>query len=82
MAQVEVPLTDAQMTALEALARKRHVSVSRLLQEQVVSLVRSAVTPADRERRMRALAAAGRFRSRRGDLAKRHDEIFAGAAEK
>lgn len=81
MAQIEVPLTQEQLAALEALARRRRISVSRLLQEQVASLVRSALTPADRQKRLRALAAAGRFRSRSGDLAKRRDEVFADAAD-
>jgi len=81
MAQIEVALTEEQMAALEELAKKRRASLSELIQEVVADLLRSAGAGDDAERKRRALAVVGRFRSGRGDLSRRHDEHLAGGAE-
>jgi Arc/MetJ-type ribon-helix-helix transcriptional regulator len=80
MAQIEVPLTDEQIAALEELAKRRHTSLSELIQQGVTNLIRSAAS-GDKEKRRRAIAVAGLFRSGRGDLSERHDEYFAEASE-
>ena len=81
MAQIEVALTDEQVAALEALAQKRGVSVSQLLQDEVAHLLCGEAVCDDSERRRRALAAAGRFRSRCGDLSTHHDDYLVAEPE-
>jgi hypothetical protein len=79
MTQVEVPLTDAEMAALQRLARKRQVSVVELIKEGVAGLLQRPPERPDDEVRRRALAVAGRFRSGDRDLARNHDDYLAEA---
>lgn len=100
MTRLEVALPEEQIAALERLARKRHMSVSDLIQEGVAGVLGTAGTAAagataaaagaaaaaaaaaaDGERRRRALAVVGKFRSERGDLSTRHDDYFAEACD-
>jgi hypothetical protein len=76
MTRLEVPLTDAQLTALQQLAEKRHVSAPELAQEGVAKLIEAAAGDRDAVRR-RARAAAGRFHSGCSDLSVRHDDYLA-----
>jgi hypothetical protein len=73
MVRKQIQLTEDQMTALEDLAKRRHLSLSDLIREGVDRLLRSVATPSNAERRQRALSVAGRFRSGLGDLSRRHD---------
>ena len=77
MIQTQILLTEEKMAALEELAKKRHISASDLIQESIDSLLRSEATPGYAERKQRALAVAGRFRSGLGNLSKRHDDYLA-----
>lgn len=73
MVRTQIQLTEDQVAALEELAVRRHLSLDDLIREGVDSLLRSVATSSNAERRRRALAVAGRFRSGLGDLSKRHD---------
>lgn len=77
MIQTQVQFTEEQMVALEELAKRRHLSLVDLIREGVDNLVRSSAIPGNTERKQRALAIAGRFRSGLGDLSKRHDAYLA-----
>jgi Arc/MetJ-type ribon-helix-helix transcriptional regulator len=77
MIQTQVHLTEEQLSALEELAKRRNSSVSDLICEGVNTLLQSVSIPSKVDRQQRALAAAGLFRSGRGDLSKRHDEYLA-----
>jgi hypothetical protein len=79
MAQVEIPLTEEQLAGLEQLAEKRRISLAELIQQGVASLLRPPAGGVDSDRKARALAVAGHFRSGCGDLARRHDDYLAGA---
>ena len=63
------------------MAKKRNLSLPDLIQEGIDHLLQSVVTPSNAERRQRALAIAGRFKSGLGDLATRHDDYVAEAFE-
>ena len=73
MIRTEVLLSEDQVTALEGLAKRRHLSLADLVREGVSNLLRSVEPINDKERRQRALAVAGRFRSGLGDLSRHHD---------
>ena len=78
MIRTQVSLTDEQMQRLRTEARRRGVSIARIVREAVDSRVPDA-EDAGRERRRRALAVAGAFRSQWGDLSRRHDDLLGDA---
>lgn len=73
MIRTEVLLSEDQVTALKGLAKRRHLSLADLIREGINHLLRSVGTTSDEERRQRALAVAGRFRSGLGDLSRHHN---------
>jgi Arc/MetJ-type ribon-helix-helix transcriptional regulator len=79
--RTQVQLTDKQAAELKQLSATRGRSMSALVRDGVDQLLRSG-EPASRAERMRQAASAfGKFRSGRPDLAERHDDHFADAAE-
>jgi hypothetical protein len=75
MIRTQISLTDEQMTRLRAEARRRGVSIARVVRDAVDSQVPDAEA-SRQSRHERALAVAGAFRSMRGDLAAHHDELL------
>jgi 16S rRNA U516 pseudouridylate synthase RsuA-like enzyme len=76
MIRTQIQLTEAQFRTLKRLARERGTSVAELVRQSVDLFVRSAHFVGEEEQRQRALAAAGRFRSGRSDLAAEHDRYL------
>lgn len=76
MVRTQVQLTEAQMRTLKGLAADRGTSVASLVREGVDLLVQAAATPDPEQRRQRARAVAGRFRSKVSDLATEHDRYL------
>lgn len=77
MIRTQIQLAEAQAQALKAMAAARQCSVAELIRQGVDHLIRQAGSVDLAERRRRAVAAAGRFRSGRPDVAARHDEYLA-----
>lgn len=77
MFRTQIQLTEKQIEALKSLAAHRHLSVAELIRQCVDSMLSSSLDP--RERKERAIAAAGRFRSGKPDLSTRHDQYLAEA---
>jgi hypothetical protein len=78
MVRMQIQFTEEEVAALRDEAARRKVSISSVVREAVdarVALPRHE-TSLD-ERKARAIAACGRFRSGLGDVASRHDEYFA-----
>ena len=74
MIRTQVSLTEDQMRRLRAEARRRKVAIAEIVRDAIERAVPE--DPGDhRARHQRLLSAAGRFHSRTGDLAARHDEI-------
>ena len=76
MAQTQIELTEAQVAALENLAKQRNMTFSELIHEGINNLIQSKEHPYTPEQKQRALAIVGRFRSQCGDLSQRHDQYF------
>jgi Arc/MetJ-type ribon-helix-helix transcriptional regulator len=76
MIRTQVQLTEEQARALRNLASARQVSVAELIRQSVGALIRSAGETDIEERRRRAIAAAGRFRSGTSDISTKHDEYL------
>ena len=79
MIRTQIQLTEEQSHALKSLAARRGVSVAELIRQSVDSFIRSSTGLNVHERRLRAIAAAGRFRSGQDDIAMNHDHYLAEA---
>ena len=78
MVRMMVQFSEEQAERLRERAKKQGVSISELVRQGVDRLL---VTPTpDEEVRRRALSVIGCVRSETGDVAERHNEIFAEAA--
>jgi len=79
MIRTQVQLREEQVRALKELASARGVSVAELIRQSVDALIRSSRGVDEAERRRRAIAAAGRFRSGASDISSEHDRYLAEA---
>jgi hypothetical protein len=82
MIRTQIQLTEEQSRALKSLAVRRGVSVAELIRQSVDSFIQSSAGLDDQERRRRAIAAAGKFRSGKDDVAVNHDNYLAEAYAK
>jgi hypothetical protein len=76
--RMQIQFTQGEIEALRTEAARRHVSISAVVREAVderLSQPRPGFSL--EERRARAKAACGRFRSGLGDVSARHDGCFA-----
>lgn len=78
MVRTQVQLTSEQADRLRKRSMREGVSVAELVRRAVDAFTRSE-PPDDREVRMRAIRAAGRFASGAHDVSARHDEALAEA---
>ncbi|HUF51112.1 MAG TPA: ribbon-helix-helix protein, CopG family [Longimicrobiales bacterium] len=79
MIRTQVQLTERQLRALREAAARCGSSVAELVREAVDGWLREAGQASQDERRRRAIAVAGRFRSGRGDVSTDHDRYLAEA---
>jgi predicted transcriptional regulator len=79
MVRTQIQLTEEQANALKKLALSRHLSIAELIRQAVDSFIKSSAVIDFEERKKRALAAAGRFRSGISDLSTAHDKYLAEA---
>ena len=77
MIRTQVQLTEEQVRALRNLASVRQMSVAELIRQSVDTLIRSSGEIDIKERRRRAIAAAGRFHSGASNISAKHDEYLA-----
>jgi hypothetical protein len=77
MVRTQIQLTEEQSRALKELAARRGQSVAELIRQSVDQLVQSSGAVGRAERRRRAIAAAGRFRSGQSDVSEAHDRYLA-----
>ncbi len=81
MVRTQIQLTEEQANSLKRLANKLHISLAELVRQGVDTILRSSGETTGEERKRRAIAAAGRFRSGRQDLSTKHDMYLAKAFE-
>ena len=77
MVRMQIQLTEEQSRALKLISARQGQSVAELVRQGVDVLIRSQGVIDAEERRRRAIAAAGRFRSGQADLSVEHDGYLA-----
>jgi hypothetical protein len=75
--KIQIQLTEEQARALELISAQQGRSVAELIRQSVDNAIRSQGIVDDAEKRRRAIAAAGSFRSGQADLAVEHDHYLA-----
>jgi Arc/MetJ-type ribon-helix-helix transcriptional regulator len=79
MVRTQIQLTESQAERLRKLASERGVSMAELIRQGVDTLLGGGAVISEEERRKRALALAGRFRSGKKDGSRKHDKYLADA---
>jgi predicted DNA-binding ribbon-helix-helix protein len=77
MVRTQIQLTDNQARDLKRLAAARHLSMAELIRQGVDAILRSNTVMDIAEKRKRALALAGKYRSGKHDISKEHDKYLA-----
>ncbi len=76
MVRTQIQLTEDQAKALRELAALRERSMAELIRQSVDAFLRSSAHRSRKEKKRRALAAVGRFRSGVSDLSANHDRYL------
>lgn len=79
MFRTQIQLTDEQSQDLKKLAAERRTSVAELIRQAAEDLLRQTSLVRRSERKERAAAVAGRFRSGKRDISAEHDDYLAEA---
>jgi len=79
MIRVQLQLTEEQVCALKEIAHHENTSVADLIRRAIDLWLESRGSISMVERRQRARAIVGRFRSGRSDVSQRHDDYLAEA---
>ena len=78
MVRIRIRITEEQAACLRKLSEARGASMAELVRQGIEYVIGQAGVVPVKELRARAAAAAGRFRSGRKDVARRHDTYLAG----
>ncbi|MFO7666393.1 MAG: ribbon-helix-helix domain-containing protein [Desulfobacterales bacterium] len=77
MVRTQIQLPEEQVAMLKKMAATEHKSMAELIRQSVDFFAKAKQGAGDDQRRRRAMAAAGRFRSGVNDLAASHDSYLA-----
>ncbi len=73
MVRTQIQLTEEQAKKLKKMASLRQLPMAELIRQGVNIILRSAAPLDFEEKRKRAIAATGRFRSGKRDISREHD---------
>jgi len=79
MVRTQIQMTEEQVKRLKKMAATERRSMADIIRQAVDTFVASKAGADIEERRSRAIAVAGSFHSKSGDLAKSHDKYLAEA---
>jgi len=82
MVRTQIQLTEEQAKALKKMAASRHLSSAELIRRAVDSMIKSVTAADPEERHKRAIDIAGKFRSGKRDVSRKHDKYLAEAFRK
>lgn len=81
MVRTQIQLTEKQAEAVKQAAARLHLSVAEVIRRVIDRSLGTDLLRDEDEVRRRALAAAGRFRTKENDVARRHDDYLIEAYE-
>ena len=76
MVRTQIQLTEEQVKGLKKIAASRHLSIAELIRQSVDTILKTNTVVDSDERRERAMEVAGRFRSGKSDISKKHDKYL------
>jgi hypothetical protein len=76
MVRTQIQLTESQSKRLKEAAARKGISVAELIRRGVEIALEQESAPSTEELYRRAIQAAGRFRSSKRDVSRRHDEYL------
>ena len=79
MVRTQIQLTERQAKALKSLAKDRGVSMAEIIRQSIETYLKTTPRVDLAERKQRAIAIAGRFKSNVPDLGTNHDRYLAEA---
>ncbi len=82
MVRTQIQLPEEQVAMLKQMAMADHKSMAEIIRQSVDFFAKAKYGGSEEQRRKRAVAAAGRFRSGVKDLATSHDSYLTEAFEK
>ena len=82
MIRTQIQLTKAQAAAIKRLSEQRSVSMAQTVRQAIEQLTEQSLDSSRHDRRERALAVIGRFRSGDADLSANHDAYCANGPRK
>jgi hypothetical protein len=81
MIRTQIQLTEEQAEALKEIAHRENVSIAELTRRAIDQWLETADAVPMAERRRRALAVVGQFRSGKTDISEHHDDYLGEAYE-
>ena len=82
MIRTQIQLTEAQVSKIKKAAMDQGTSVAEVIRRAVENMVQSNAKMNIQERAKRAMEIAGKFRSRKKNISRKHDEYLAEAYKK
>jgi predicted Ser/Thr protein kinase len=82
MVRTQIQLTEEQAKKIKKIATSRGVPMAEVIRNAVEGVIRSGAGSVSEERRERALKIAGKFRSGKRDISRRHDAYLTEAWSK
>lgn len=76
MVRTQIQLTERQVKSIRSLAKERRVSMAEIIRQSIEAYLKMAPGVDMAERKRRAIAIAGRFRSNVPDLGTNHDRYL------
>lgn len=77
MVRTQIQLTEAQAAAIKRMSEQRSISMAETVRQAIEQLTEQSRHSSNQERRTRALAVIGKFRSGDANLSVHHDKYLA-----
>jgi len=76
MIRTQIQLTEAQAKTIKKVAMEKGTSVAEIIRRAVENMVQSSPKMSTQERISRAIEIAGKFRSGKRNISRKHDEYL------
>ena len=76
MVRTQIQLKESQFRSIKKMANEYQVSMAELIRRSIDSFIKTSTIIDVEERKRRAIAASGRFRSGKNDISANHDRYL------